>query len=817
MPDKTYAKFILNNETYLDLTGDTVDSSSLLSGYTAHNRSGEPITGSFDTSIFVLKAGDTMTGPLILSGAPTENLHAATKKYVDDTAANYVTLTTDQDITGTKTFIGQKKILFKQSGTSDKLGFTLYKSDSTEQGYLEYNPSNKIDNAPLFTLGNYATTTSGICQVGFRRYSSVSGANGAYNLLTPLIADAKTPFSLTTTYTNFYLPLGFKVNSSNTLKTAKSGVVDLSYYFTYAREGVKQTQSATSSDTALRVLLSNQGTDSEEVAQVKKVNYFTFDTQNSILTIFRRGSDNTTVKAGLILGNDVAGGTYGNSYGDIVMYGQGTYYYNITGNNPSEALTENRTLTLPNKSGTIAITDDLNSYLPLTGGTLTGNLTISSTSASAGGSVMGALVLGNSTPTSESGSSYGRIMMYSESEYYCTIDVYGVLTDYRSLYLPDKNGTLAVTDDLYSQNLYSNNLIDKSMFYMGSLSGATDTAATTRVRSVFIPVSPSTSYYISNSNTIQIFEIHEYTLSKTFIQYTSINATSATFTTTSTTVYIRVLMRKTDNSNICPFELGNIYLRKTETVDSGYTPYEPNIDEKYVYNLNAYNIGYRFIQDNSVNVLANANLNSTAYLKPGQYYVDKSATVATLTNCPVATAFTMNVENPISPIYGDESSRKDIYRIRRITALGGDQYIQYCACPTTANTWVYGAWNRVETETSGTTTVGSIVWTWKKHSNGMAEMWADVTLNGTWVTWGNMYYLSYNTLLALPFTLTKKIEDVTTYLNTVSTMATSAFPINYTSMGSYNVNNYTSCDLARPTAGDNNKNYYCRKYIKGLI
>ena len=32
------------------------------------------------------KAGGTMTGALTLSGAPTENLHAATKKYVDDTA-----------------------------------------------------------------------------------------------------------------------------------------------------------------------------------------------------------------------------------------------------------------------------------------------------------------------------------------------------------------------------------------------------------------------------------------------------------------------------------------------------------------------------------------------------------------------------------------------------------------------------------------------------------------------------------------------------------------------------------------------------------
>ena len=141
--------------------------------------------------------------------------------------SSYVTTNTDQNITGTKTFVGTKKVAFKQSGNSDKLGFTLYTNSGVEKGYLEFNPTNTIDGAPLMTLGNYASSASGITQVGFRRYSSVSGASGAYNLLTPLIADAKTPFSLTTTYTNFYLPLGF-TDGTTTVKTAKSGVVDLS-------------------------------------------------------------------------------------------------------------------------------------------------------------------------------------------------------------------------------------------------------------------------------------------------------------------------------------------------------------------------------------------------------------------------------------------------------------------------------------------------------------------------------------------------------------------------------------------------------------
>lgn len=166
------------------------------------------------------------------SAIPTvpTNISAFTNdsEYITSSAlTDYVTTNTDQNITGTKTYVGQKKIGFKQSSSSDKLGFTLYNNSGTEKGYLEYNPSNTVDSVPLMTLGNYATASGGLTHVGFRKYSSISGASGAYNLLTPLISDARTPFSLSTTYTNFYLPLGF-TDGTITVKTAKSGLVDLS-------------------------------------------------------------------------------------------------------------------------------------------------------------------------------------------------------------------------------------------------------------------------------------------------------------------------------------------------------------------------------------------------------------------------------------------------------------------------------------------------------------------------------------------------------------------------------------------------------------
>ena len=139
--------------------------------------------------------------------------------------AGYVDLTSAQNITGTKTFVGQKKIAFKQSGSSDKLGFTLYNNSGTEKGYLEYNPSNTVDSVPLMTLGNYATASSGLTHVGFRKYDGVSSS--AYNLLAPLASDAKSPFNLTTTYTHFYLPLGF-TDGNTTVTTAKTGLVNIS-------------------------------------------------------------------------------------------------------------------------------------------------------------------------------------------------------------------------------------------------------------------------------------------------------------------------------------------------------------------------------------------------------------------------------------------------------------------------------------------------------------------------------------------------------------------------------------------------------------
>ena len=73
----------------------------------------------------------------------------------------------------------------------------------------------------------------------------------------------------------------------------------------------------------------------------------------------------------LILGNDIASGTADNQYGVLRLYAKTAYRADLYA---TSNLTANRNIGLPDKDGTIALTSDLSSYLPLAGGTMTGTL-----------------------------------------------------------------------------------------------------------------------------------------------------------------------------------------------------------------------------------------------------------------------------------------------------------------------------------------------------------------------------------------------------------------------------------------------------------
>lgn len=77
-----------------------------------------------------------------------------------------------------------------------------------------------------------------------------------------------------------------------------------------------------------------------------------------------------------ISGNDAGGFLVvgdNSRFGGIQLNGGDSYHINLV---PPTTIGANKTITLPNKNGTAALISDLNNYLPLIGGTLTGGLTI---------------------------------------------------------------------------------------------------------------------------------------------------------------------------------------------------------------------------------------------------------------------------------------------------------------------------------------------------------------------------------------------------------------------------------------------------------
>lgn len=99
---------------------------------------------------------------------------------------------------------------------------------------------------------------------------------------------------------------------------------------------------------------------------------------NGIRYITLEGTTTALGHGLLALGNGVASGTDANKYGYLRIYGKGTGYTNFIPLNESAS---NYTINIPAAGGTMALTKDLDGYLPLTGGTLTGKLQIYTTAA----------------------------------------------------------------------------------------------------------------------------------------------------------------------------------------------------------------------------------------------------------------------------------------------------------------------------------------------------------------------------------------------------------------------------------------------------
>lgn len=122
---------------------------------------------------------------------------------------NMVTTNTDQDISGIKTFIGAKRIKFKQATVDDKLGFTLYNPSNTELAAFEYRPNTVNGNSLL----NINTNSANACYIGFRYWISHSPG---VNIIAPKVPVAG----------DYYIPINI-TNGTKTVTSNSSGTVNI--------------------------------------------------------------------------------------------------------------------------------------------------------------------------------------------------------------------------------------------------------------------------------------------------------------------------------------------------------------------------------------------------------------------------------------------------------------------------------------------------------------------------------------------------------------------------------------------------------------
>lgn len=127
------------------------------------------------------------------------------------TPSNMVTTNTAQDITSSKTFVGNKKLAFKQNASNDVLGFTAYDLSNNEYGNLQINArSMKINNVTstknFVSLGNYKESyISGVrAEIGVRVQADKTGSASpaSKNYIYP-----RNFTNLPSTSDTFYIPL----------------------------------------------------------------------------------------------------------------------------------------------------------------------------------------------------------------------------------------------------------------------------------------------------------------------------------------------------------------------------------------------------------------------------------------------------------------------------------------------------------------------------------------------------------------------------------------------------------------------------------
>jgi hypothetical protein len=235
----------------------------------------------------------------------------------------------------------------------------------------------------------------------------------------------------------------------------------------------------------------------------------------------------------------------------------------------------------------------------------------------------------------------------------------------------------------------STNAITATTF-KGDLDGNADTAtklATARTISITGDVSGSTSFDGSGNVSITATvadDSHNHVIANVDGLQNKLDALDAGLASANS----HTLSKGTDSTATKTLSFGGTFTAVTDTAVDGHKI----TDTTTTYTLPSDRL-FTTLIPSGTSIPANANLKTTTYLKVGKYYCSKTADAATLKNCPLSTAFMMEVYNPLSTTIDNETTGTWVYRLRKMTAYNtGVQYIQYCYVGGTANSWSYGDW-----------------------------------------------------------------------------------------------------------------------------
>lgn len=480
MPNEYVNEVIFGNETIMSVKNDTVTPQTLLSGATAHDRSGAPIVGTATQGHIVQNSSGTdMTQR---SNIKFVNATVSDDSENDTTIVNMSGAVIDDELSTISENPVQNKVI---TGELDK----AYKDDDTAETDIAnddyvpfYDASASTKKKSLWSnIIDKIKTALGISSSG----DTYLKKDGTWGTPTDSTKVAKTGDTMTGNLN--LIPTDVDASStdnnvSSTKYPTTFNIIDTDRRIITRLEGVVESNGNIGSYWYVR----NYDTNGDSVAQkgismsMAKDGTFTYivsdsakfrsaidaaasshthsyvplagGTMTGALTITRsdgiitdlnlNNKDGTTSKVGvsqIVLGNSIASGTAQNSRGLISMFSDGTSYTSLWAHKNADGT--NQALYFPgDKNGATIFTNQ--------GGTINGLVILDRRNGTTSEIGYSGFILGNNIKSGTDKNSKGYIRLYSQGSGYMDLKSAGSHDGNYELLYQSKSGTIALTSDL---------------------------------------------------------------------------------------------------------------------------------------------------------------------------------------------------------------------------------------------------------------------------------------------------------------------------------------------------------------------------------